>query len=123
MIPPFFAKMLFWLLAAAVLFLALVPGPLGAIIPSDAERHYLAFLVLPAVAAYAWPRVPILIMWVVFVAFGGAIELLQSLMGLGREAEWSDWINDMVAITVSLVVGAVILRRRRDRFDEMPSDA
>lgn len=123
MIPPFLAKTLFWLLTAAVMFLALVPGPLGAIIPSDAERHYLAFLVLPAVAAYAWPRVPILAMWLVFVAFGGAIELLQFVMGLGREAEWNDWINDMTAITVSLVVCAVIFPRRRDRLDEMTSDA
>lgn len=122
MIAPPLPKMLFWLLAAAVLFLALVPGPLGAIIPSDAERHYLAFLVLPAVAAYAWPRVPTLVMWLVFVAFGGAIELLQFAMRLGREADWGDWINDMTAITVSLVVCAMIFPRRRDRGDEM-SDA
>ncbi len=123
MISSLFAKTLFWLLAAAVLFLALVPGSLGQIIPSETERHYLAFLVLPAVAAYAWPRVAMPVMWLVFAAFGGAIELLQSFMGMGRAAEWHDWLNDLVAITVSLAAGAAIFSRRGALADEMPSDA
>lgn len=104
------ARLSFWLLAVAVLVLALIPGPLGAIIESDVERHYLAFLVLPAVASYAWPRVPVPVMWVAFVAFGGAIEILQMKMNLGRAAEWGDWMNDMMATTISLVVMSVLLR-------------
>lgn len=110
------AQILFWLLAAAVLFFALVPGPLGEIISSDVERHYLAFLVLPALAAYAWPRMPIPALWLAFVLFGGAIELLQMEMALGRAGEWRDWTNDMMATTISLVVAAAILRRRQDRI-------
>lgn len=110
------AQILFWLLAAAVLFLALVPGPLGGIIASDVERHYLAFLVLPALAAYAWPRMSIPALWLAFVAFGGAIELLQLEMHLGRVGEWRDWINDMMATTISLVLAAAILRLRQDRI-------
>lgn len=107
------AKLLFWLLAALVLFFALVPGPLGNIISSDTERHYLAFLVLPAIAAYAWPRIPVPAMWLAFVAFGGLIEFLQWEMALGRAAEWHDWMNDMMATTISLVVSSVVLRMTR----------
>lgn len=107
------AKLLFWLLAALVLFFALVPGNLGNIIPSDTERHYLAFLVLPAIAAYAWPRVPLPVMWLAFVGFGGLIEFLQMEMNLGRAAEWHDWMNDMVATTISLVVSTAVLHVTR----------
>lgn len=103
-------RSLFWLLAAAVLFLALVPGSLGEIIPSDVERHYLAFLVLPIVATYAWPRVPLPAMWLAFVIFGGVIEFLQLEMAIGRAAEWHDWVNDVVATTIGLVVANLGLR-------------
>lgn len=110
-------RTLFWLLAATVLFLALVPGPLGSIIASDVERHYFAFLLLPAIAAYAWPRIPVPMMWLAFVVFGGLIEILQMQMGLGRAGEWRDWMNDMTATTISLVVSAVVLRTiRADRI-------
>lgn len=94
----------FWLLTAIVLFLALVPGPLGAIVSSDTERHYMAFLVLPAAAHYGWPRVSPALLWIAFAAFGGLIEVLQFAMHLGREAQMSDWINDMSAATIALAV-------------------
>ena len=103
-------RSLFWLLAASVLFLALVPGPLGDLISSDVERHYLAFLMLPIVATYAWPRVPLPAMWLAFVVFGGAIEFFQMEMAMGRQAEWRDWVNDVVATTIGLVVANVGLR-------------
>lgn len=107
------ARILFWVLIASVLFFALIPGPLGDIIESDVERHYLAFLVLPAVASYGWPRLSVVLLWIAFVAFGGMIEILQLVMALGRAAEWRDWVNDIVATTISLVVSTVILRMVR----------
>lgn len=100
----------FWLLTAIVLFFALVPGKLGTIIPSDTERHYLAFLVLPALAHYAWPRLSPLLLWLAFAAFGAMIELLQFEMNLGRAAEMHDWINDMSAAAISLAVSFAVLR-------------
>lgn len=102
--------MAFWLLTAAVLFFALVPGQLGAIIASDTERHYLAFLVLPAVAYYGWPKSSPVLLWFAFAAFGGLIEILQLEMNLGRQAEMSDWMNDLSATTIALVVSYVALR-------------
>ena len=103
-------RVCFWTLAAVVLFFALVPGPLGNIIPSDAERHYLAFLVLPAFAYYGWPRSSPALLWLAFAGFGALIEILQLEMNLGRAAEMSDWINDLSATTISLVITHIALR-------------
>lgn len=106
-------RSLFWLLAASVLFFALVPGPLGEIIPSDFERHYLAFLALPAFAVFAWPSVSVPALWAGFVVFGGLIEILQKVMNVGRAAEWHDLVNDMVATTMALVVANLLIRMMR----------
>jgi len=38
------------------------------------------------------------------------IEVLQMEMNIGRAAEWHDWVNDIVATTISLVVSSVLLR-------------
>lgn len=104
------ARLSFWLLTAIVLFFALVPGSLGTIIASDMSRHYLAFLALPALAHFAWPRLPIILLWSAFVAFGGLIEILQQVMDLGRAAEMADWINDINATTISLLAAYVAVR-------------
>jgi VanZ family protein len=39
---------------------------------------------------------------VLMLVFGGAIELAQGLMGLGRDADVMDWVADSVGITVAL---------------------
>ena len=38
------------------------------------------------------------------VAFGGAIEIAQGLMGLGRDADWHDWYADCVGAGVGLAL-------------------
>lgn len=106
------ARSLFWLAAAVALFLALVPGPLGMIIESGEQRHFLAFLVLPLLAVTGWPRISAVRHWLCFTAFGGAIELLQWWTALGRKAEWSDWINDMIAAAVAIALGRLLLHLR-----------
>lgn len=108
-----FARLTFWMLVAIVLFFALVPGQLGAIISSDTERHYLAFLVLPAFAHYGWPRLSLVALWFAFAAFGALIEILQWAMNLGRAAEMSDWVNDLSATTIALTIGYLASRMLR----------
>ena len=99
-----FARAAFWISAVSVLFLALVPGPLGEIVKSDAERHWLAFLVLPALAFIGWPDMGAMKLWFAFAAFGAAIEIAQWAMNLGRQAQWSDWVHDLIATTISLAI-------------------
>lgn len=98
------SKLLFFLLLATVLGLALAPAPWEGPLQSDTSRHYLAFLVLPLVARRAWPRLPLWQLWLGFAVLGGAIELMQLEMALGRQAEWRDWFNDLGAITLALIV-------------------
>lgn len=87
-------------------FLALVPGPVGQIIESGPERHFLAFLVLPALAAFGWPNISHARLWLAFAVFGGLIEIVQLGMDVGRSGRVIDWVIDCAAITVSLVVVA-----------------
>jgi hypothetical protein len=102
------SKLLFFLLLAVVLGFALVPAPWEGPLHSDTSRHFLAFLVLPLVARRAWPTLPLWRVWLGFALFGGAIELMQLEMALGRQAEWRDWFNDLAATTVALVVDCAI---------------
>lgn len=115
------ARLIFWLLAACVLFLALVPGPLGQMIRSDTGRHFLAFLVLPAIAFAAWPEAGPFKLWLGFALFGGAIEISQWAMHLGREAQWSDWRNDLIAAAISLTFSSLFAKAMDRREFEPPS--
>lgn len=110
-----FARAAFWVSAATVLFLALVPGPLGEIVKSDTERHWLAFLILPALAFVGWPKMGVVKLWLCFATFGASIEVAQWAMNLGRQAQWSDWTHDLIATTISLAI-AWIARLATDRL-------
>lgn len=102
----YFARMAFILLIVIATFLALVPGPIGQIIESGPERHFLAFLVLPALAALGWPKISMFRLWVVFAVFGGLIEVAQLLMQVGRSGRLIDWAVDCIAITAALIIVA-----------------
>ncbi len=47
-------------------------------------------------------RYPILAVWMLI--FGGAIEILQGVMGLGRDMDFRDWVADAVGIALALVL-------------------
>ena len=103
----------FWLMAAAILVIALVPGDGIAPFVSGAANHILAFVTLSIFALCLWPGLNPLIHWVGLSAFGGAIELLQATMSLGRQAEWADWIND--SLTAALVLALFSIVRAVER--------
>lgn len=44
------------------------------------------------------------------IAFGGAIELLQGAMHMGRGADWLDWLADAVGAAVAVVVSPPVVR-------------
>ncbi|HTG38215.1 hypothetical protein [Sphingomonas sp.] len=106
-------RILFTVAVLSVTFFALVPGSLGAIIESGEQRHILAFAMLPAISALAWPRISLTLQWLGYTAFGGAIELAQGWMAVGRAAEMDDWLVDMAAATLALA--CVQLLRSRSR--------
>ena len=69
---------------------------------SDKLDHMAAFLVISFLARLAYRAVPVWVLWLLVVAFGGFIEASQALPFIGRDAEWGDWIADSVAAALGL---------------------
>ncbi len=99
-----------WLFVAVMLFTlaaALLPNvdapDLGR---GDKVNHIAAFATLAVLAAWAWPRVRAWRIAVALSALGAAIEGLQALPIIARDAEWADWEADTAAVVVALVIVA-----------------
>lgn len=102
----------FWLCMAAVLALCLMPPAQH--LPStgwDKANHALAFAVLAVLglAAYCGRTARVLLG---LLAFGGAIEVLQSLTGY-RTAEWLDLLADAAGIAAGWQLAHWLGTRRR----------
>jgi VanZ family protein len=99
------------LVCAAVftLFVALTPPqdhPLQ-LLPWEKGDHCLAFYTLAVLGAMAAPRLPLSLLGVLLVAFGGLIELLQGLPMIGRDSRIQDVFVDGAAAAVALMPIAV----------------
>lgn len=79
--------------------------------PSDKIQHILAFTVLAALAAAAYPRTRLLKIGLGLSAFGALIELVQTIPMLHRDAEFIDWIADTAAAAIVLALAALVRRR------------
>ena len=107
-------RWLFWVLAAAVGLLALMPAPpQQASLGWDKLDHLAAFAALALCAVFGWrgSRAERLAVLVALLAFGGAIELLQ-LVVPNRSGEWSDLLADGVGIGLGALLALWWLRRR-----------
>lgn len=118
-IPPF---LLSALLILAILLLTLLPGnelPTPPDIPLfDKWTHALMFGTLAVVLLYDWSRRRGSLTWHLWVAaatistlLGGAIELLQDAMGLGRSGEWLDFVADAIGAFILPIPLWPLLRR------------
>jgi hypothetical protein len=98
-------RLAFW---AALLFafvMAVIPQPPqlpGA--PSDKVQHILAFSVLTALAVIGYPQIPLLHIGLALAAFGALIEVIQLIPALNRSADFIDWVADVVAVAVVLLI-------------------
>jgi VanZ family protein len=104
-------RLAFAVFTAATLFTlwrALAPDDGGgsSLIPWDKAKHFLVFYVLTALAIIALPSSRFWRISVVLLAFGGAIEILQGLVG--RDASWLDLLAD--ACGICALFGPIILR-------------
>lgn len=92
------------LLAASVFALwpgyANPPSPLG----WHVVNHLAAFIVLTMLARAAWPDLRRIWLFLVLLAYGGLIELLQSLPVISRTMSLYDWAVDAVGILLGLVL-------------------
>lgn len=93
------AQLGFLLGLAVGLWLALKPvGDGPPLIPWDKAQHFLAFWGLAGLGAAALPNRPLWLPALILAGYGGAIEGLQSLPAIGRDAEWADWFTDLIGI-------------------------
>ena len=68
----------------------------------DKVMHFGAFFILAGLWMLAAPRLPLKhILWVLTV-YGGAIELLQGLMGWGRTASFFDGIANLLGVLAAI---------------------
>ena len=96
-----------WLLVAAVVWGSLTPGselPKPVTLFNDKVLHGTAYFLLTfwfcgSLERVRWPVVALL-----FAAMGGLIEILQYLMGFGRDADWYDFYADALGIAVGLTL-------------------
>lgn len=88
---------LFWLCLTSVTALALLPDPDGEL-PSvnwDKGNHLIAFGTLAFLARLAYPGQPAGWLFLALCAWGGVIELLQTLTPY-RLGEWRDLLADAI---------------------------
>jgi VanZ family protein len=97
---------LFWLYLGLLLLLTLAPvpylKPLSSFTFWDKAEHGLAFALLAGLALLVWPGRP-LRLWLILLALGGAIELLQAASGW-RSGEWADWLADGIGLGLGWLI-------------------
>jgi hypothetical protein len=94
----------FWAAATFAFVMAVLPHPPqlpGA--PSDKVQHIAAFLVLGALASFAWPRTSPVYLATALSLFGAVIELVQLIPALNRDGDPVDWIADTAAAGLVLI--------------------
>ncbi len=108
------ALVLFWLAAAFAVVMAVLPKPPETPIDrfGDKIAHILAFAVLAALASVAWGREA---RWKIaerLSFLGAAIEVVQSIPALHRDADVRDWIVDTVAVVVVVLLAGLVVPAR-----------
>ncbi|MXO60039.1 teicoplanin resistance protein VanZ [Altererythrobacter salegens] len=80
---------------------------------SDKLNHMLAFFVLASFAKSLWPRKKLLTIFGLLALYGGLIEVIQWAMGFGRDADWVDFLADVVAICFGLAAVKLMNTNRK----------
>lgn len=102
------------LIALAITVSCLVPArdlPNLGVVLWDKFEHAFAFFVLTFWFAGVVARRDFAYLLLAMMAFGGAIEIAQGLMGLGREADLHDLLADGVGVFIALLLALTPLGR------------
>lgn len=95
---------------ALTLYAALAPGDDGAgLIPWDKAKHFIVFYGLTFLASIALPKSRSWKIGLVLLGFGIAIEILQGLPIVGRDADVFDIVAD--ALGIGFFFGPIIAIR------------
>jgi hypothetical protein len=105
----------FWLALAVTLVMALLPNP-PTMRATDKMQHMAAFAALTFLAALGFPRLRLRVIFAWMAALGLAIEVLQMIPMLHRNAQASDWLADCTATAATLLLCGTLrwlLRKRQ----------
>lgn len=82
-------------------------------LPWDKANHAVAFLTWTILIGCGWPKAGIVRLALVMLGLGVAIELIQGLPAVGRDADVWDVVADMVGFAAgwTLMAGAALRRR------------
>lgn len=108
-IPPFVATVI---VMGLVAYLTLFPDPVPAMplmmFPyADKVVHFLMFFAVSACWLFDSGRVmrgAMVVSIAVSTLYGGLIELLQMWMGMGRSADWFDFVADFFGVVAGVAV-------------------
>lgn len=87
-------------------------------LPWDKANHAVAFLTWTVLAGCGWPGAGILRMALVMLGLGTAIELIQGLPAVGRDADVWDVVADMTGFAAGWGLLALFSVRRALRLTE-----
>jgi VanZ family protein len=100
--------------AGAIIFQSLEPSNAQASIPHlDKIVHALAYFGLGCATLPALPRIAPGKIWLAITGMGGAIELAQRLMDLGRSGDVMDACANAAGALLAIMVWGVISRLRQ----------
>lgn len=106
----FWAAMLFAFVMAVIPYPPEIPGH-----PSDKVQHMAAFATLGVLGAWAYAQTALLQLLGGLALFGALIEVVQAIPALHRDSDVKDWIADMIACGVVLLI--IHWRRARSRSE------
>ena len=106
----------FWAAALFAFVMAVLPHPIE-IPTSDKIQHMAAFFTITLLGCAGYRGQPRLKLMLAMFAFGAMIEVVQLVPMLHRDAEWSDWLADIVAVLAALAIAHVAERQRTARAD------
>lgn len=105
-------RMAFWSAAAFAFIMAVLPHPVDLLETSDKVQHMAAFFTITALGCAAYRGLSRVKLMLAMIAFGAGIELVQMVPELHRDAEWSDWLADILAVLLALAIAHAIEHRR-----------
>ena len=98
-------RLAFWLALSVTLVMALLPNPPALPMQAtDKVQHMAAFAALTFLAALGFPGLRLRVIFVWMAGLGLAIEVLQLIPILHRDAQVADWLADCAATLATLLL-------------------
>ena len=98
----------FWLTFVFTMVMALLPQPPAVLEVKDKLQHMATFAALTLLAAVSFPKLHCRRIFMAMAGLGAAIEVMQMIPSLQRDAQVSDWLADCAAIIATLLICAAV---------------